>query len=253
MTSEQAGRVRQAGHDDAKEFAKLIGLQEDYQNDLQAKKDVVDLSGDAHSVKSGKKKWQIFLYSKSRFENDIVFRRLNGLGELLLNCLGVFPEKREIYLENKHLYKQKLESQMVKLKEVLQKKETLCAFLWKSFFNAGEVAYLTIKQNNEFHIFKSDEVVELLTDNIKVINSRGNQKVVFKVENKNPKSKKTFPYVSIGEIEMRNDSDVHYREIKFWIFKVKTFDLLAKSTKTKTTPKKGLNIYGTAIKTFRRY
>lgn len=57
MTSEQAISVRQAGHDDAKEFAHLIGRSSDYQNDTQAKKDVIDLAGDAHSVKSGTKKW----------------------------------------------------------------------------------------------------------------------------------------------------------------------------------------------------
>ena len=79
MTSEQARKVRQSGHDDAKEFANLIGLPTDYQNDPQAKKDVIDLLGDAHSVKSGAKKWQIFLHSPSRFERDIIFRRLNGL------------------------------------------------------------------------------------------------------------------------------------------------------------------------------
>jgi len=33
-----------------------------------------------------------------------------------------------------------------------------------------------------------------------------NQKVVFKVDNK-----------TYGEIEMRNDSEIHYREVKFWL------------------------------------
>jgi hypothetical protein len=37
-------------------------LSNDYQNDVQAKKDVIDFNGDSHSVKSGKKRWQIFLY-----------------------------------------------------------------------------------------------------------------------------------------------------------------------------------------------
>ncbi|RKZ29141.1 hypothetical protein DRQ29_00650, partial [bacterium] len=87
MTSEQARNVRKKGHDDAKEFARLIGLPSDYQNDPQAKKDVVDLAGDAHSVKSGTKKWQIFLYAHSRFEKDKIFKRLNGLGQLMMNCL----------------------------------------------------------------------------------------------------------------------------------------------------------------------
>ena len=51
MSSEKARNVRAKGHKDAKSFAKLIGLNDDYQNDHQAKKDVIDQNGDAHSVK----------------------------------------------------------------------------------------------------------------------------------------------------------------------------------------------------------
>ena len=67
LSSEDARRIRQRGHDDAKQFAQSIGLSSDYQNDIRAKKDVIDPSGDAHSVKSGEKKWQIFLYGLGRF------------------------------------------------------------------------------------------------------------------------------------------------------------------------------------------
>lgn len=69
-SSDEARRYRQQGHDDALLFALSIGLNEDYKNDAKAKKDVIDLSGDAHSVKSGEKKWQIFLYGLNRFESD---------------------------------------------------------------------------------------------------------------------------------------------------------------------------------------
>ena len=61
LSSEDARNIRQRGYDDALEFALSIGLSSDYKNDPHAKKDVIDLSGDAHSVKSGEKKWQIFL------------------------------------------------------------------------------------------------------------------------------------------------------------------------------------------------
>lgn len=70
LDSEGARKVRQQGHDDALEFALSIGLNSDYQNDSKAKKDVIDPSGDGHSVKSGNKKWQIFLYGVNRFETD---------------------------------------------------------------------------------------------------------------------------------------------------------------------------------------
>lgn len=52
------------------------------------------------------------------------------------------------------------------------------------------------------------------------------QKVIFKVKNTSPKTLERFPFITIGEIEMRNDSVVHFREIKFWMSKDKTFKLL---------------------------
>lgn len=91
LSSEDARRVRQKGHDDALDFAIAIGLEHDYQNDAKAKKDVIDPSGDAHSVKSGKKKWQVFLYGLGRFENDETFQVMNGIGNLLADCINSFP------------------------------------------------------------------------------------------------------------------------------------------------------------------
>ncbi|MFH1193751.1 MAG: hypothetical protein V1661_02025 [bacterium] len=253
MTSEQARTVRQAGHDDAKQFAHLIGLSSDYQNDPQAKKDVIDLVGDPHSVKSGMKKWQIFLYSPSRFEKDTIFKRLNGLGQLLLNCLNVFPNIFKEYEQNKSYYKNLLKGPMQVLKERLQDKETLKAFFEKSFFNAGEVIYLTIKHNNAFYVFHSDDVIKILTENIVVDNSIGEQKVVFKIKNINLKTSSRFPMITIGEIEMRNDSNVHFKEIKFWMGKDKTLELLRNSILLTKEVKQNLFLYGRALKTFKKY
>src|SRR3990167_1963306 len=87
LSSENARWVRQSGHNDALEFAITIGLPRDYSNDSKAKKDVIDPSGDAHSVKSGHKKWQIFLYGLGRFESDDAFRVMNGIGDLLIQCI----------------------------------------------------------------------------------------------------------------------------------------------------------------------
>ena len=85
--SEQAREYRQAGHDASLEFALLIGMDRDYKRDPAAKKDVIDPSGDAHSVKSGQKKWQIFLYRRNRFIEDDGFQALNGVGALLMVML----------------------------------------------------------------------------------------------------------------------------------------------------------------------
>ena len=102
LSSEDARKVRQKGHDDAYEFAMLIGLENDYQNDIVAKKDVIDLSGDAHSVKSGNKKWQLFLYGINRFRNDDFFQTMNGIGQLLIKCIEAFPEKFDDYTKNRY-------------------------------------------------------------------------------------------------------------------------------------------------------
>jgi len=117
MSSEKARKVRADGHLDAQEFASLIGLKSDYKNDPKAKKDVIDLSGDAHSVKSGEKRWQIFLYGKNRIETDDAFQSMDGIGQLLLECLSVYPDKFEDYIKNKKLYKEKLRILMRELKD----------------------------------------------------------------------------------------------------------------------------------------
>ena len=107
-TSESARKYRQSGHDDALGFALLIGLKEDYKNDKKAKKDVIDLSGDAHSLKSGQKKWQIFLYTKDRFINDPGFGAMNGIGDILIRCIDSFPKKYSDYTGDKKLRVMKL-------------------------------------------------------------------------------------------------------------------------------------------------
>lgn len=163
-TSENARQYRQKGHDDALEFALAIGLDKDYKNDLHAKKDVIDQSGDAHSVKSGEKKWQIFLYGRGRFENDEAFGVMNGIGDLLIDCIDAFPETYSEYQRDKTTSKELLQTPMVRLAEKLQDKRRLKAFLGKSLFNGGEVNYLTVKQDDVFHIFLNKDVVQVFAD-----------------------------------------------------------------------------------------
>ena len=96
-TPEAARKYRAQGHEDATLFALMIGLEKDYENDKKAKKDVIDPSGDAHSVKAGQKKWQIFLYGRNRFITDDGFQALNGIGQLLIHCIDAFPPRYEDY------------------------------------------------------------------------------------------------------------------------------------------------------------
>ena len=221
-SSEEARRYRQEGHDDALLFALSIGMDKDYTRDLQAKKDVIDPAGDAHSVKSGKKKWQIFLYSRSRFVDDDGFQSLNGVGPLLIHCIDAFPPRYSDYESNKDVSKERLMTPMRELKDRFQRKALLRAFLRKSIFNGGEVNYLTFLHNDKFHVFWSDDVVNIMADSFVVKNSKArkkgdfdDQKVIFTVADKN-----------IGELEMRNDSEKHYGEVRFNINKVPCVDML---------------------------
>lgn len=248
-SSEEARRYRQQGHDDALKFALAIGLDKDYKNDAKAKKDVIDPSGDAHSVKSGMKKWQIFLYGLNRFNSDAFFRVMNGMGQLLINCIESFPKNFEEYKNNKAVSKENLRIHMVKLAEKLQDKNRLRAFIGKSMFNAGEVNYLTVYHNKNFHVFWGKEVERVMAENLKVLNSRAiraghfpEQKVIFKYEGTN-----------LAELEMRNDSPKHYREIRFNMYKPKAMKLLFAKIKKEKEYNKDVILYGEAVKHFGRW
>lgn len=249
LTTEGARAVRQKGYDDALEFALAIGLSSDYKNDLQAKKDVIDPSGDAHSVKGGVKKWQVFLYGLGRFESDHAFVVMNGIGALLAECINAFPSTYAEYRRNKIAAKERLRFPMVKLAEKLKEKPRLKAFLNKSLFNGGEVNYLTVKQDGIFHVFLNHDVIDVLGDNLEVCNSRAisagqmpEQKVLFRYNGKN-----------LGELEMRNDSEIHYREVRFNMIKPKVMAVLfAKIPMTKKFSDKVL-IYGNASRRFGRW
>lgn len=243
MSSEKASQVKKQGHADAREFANLIGLGKEFDSDPRAKKDVIDTEGNTYSVKSGLKKWQIFLYGKKRFEENFTFRGLSGLGDLFLECINSFPENRDDYLKDKNKYKQNLQEPMKKLCEKLKNKDILGAFLEKGLFNSGEVNFLVIKDKEKFHIFWYKDVIEVLRNNYTVENSKARtkkqldaQKVVFKVNGK-----------THGEIEMRNDSNIHYREVKFWLDKTLTFNLLKEKIQKYNELKERIVVYGGAI------
>ena len=249
MTSEKASFVKKRGHADAREFAEVLGIGKEFKSDPTAKKDVIDSEGYSYSVKSGEKKWQIFLYGKSRFLTNFTFKSMNGLSEIFLECIESFPESRKEYLKDKRNYKEKLKEPMRKLCQKLQDKRLLAGFIDKSMFNSGEVNFLVVKDKEKFHVFWGRDVVDTLTENFKVENSKAkislqldDQKVVFKFSGK-----------TIGEIEMRNDSDIHYREVKFWLGKNQTLNLLKSKIPQKRKVKENLILYGTTINKIKKY
>jgi len=249
MTSEKASFVKRKGHEDAREFAEILGIGREFKSDPTAKKDVIDSEGYSYSVKSGEKKWQIFLYGKSRFLKDFTFKSMNGLGDIFLQCIDSFPESRDDYLKDKRKYKEKLKKPMRKLCKKLQHRRLLAGFIDKSIFNSGEVNFLVVKDDGRFYIFWGEDVVNVLSQNLEIENSKAktkgqldDQKVVFKYLGK-----------TIGEIEMRNDSDIHYREVKFWLGKSQTLNLLISKIIPSKKVSEKLILYGNAIKKLSKY
>ena len=246
-TTEQGREYRKRGHEDAQKFAEEIGLTEDYSNDLTAKKDVIDKSGDAHSVKSGEKKWQIFLYSRTRFETDDGFQALNGVGSLLIHCIDAFPPRYKDYETNKQESKNRLRNPMRDLKDRFQRKALLRAFLMKSIFNGGEVNYLTIYRDNVFHVYKNTDIVGAMADCFTVENSAARkkgdapeQKVLFKYKGKN-----------VGELEMRMvPKQKRYCKVLFNMNIAPALNLLDDQNFPVDKYSDTVFVYGKAIKTF---
>lgn len=244
MSHKKAQDVRKEGHAAAREFAAILGLPRDYQNNPQAKKDVVDSNGDSHSVKSGAKRWQIFLYGKNRFETDNAFLSMNGIGQLIIKCINVFPKTFSQYTGNKLYYKKKLGKYMAALKEKFYEKRRVKTFWDKALFNGGEVDYLAVKYENKFHVFLNKEIVAAFGDNFEVDNSKArkkgdteSQKVLFK-----------YKGVNVAELEIRNSSANHYREVLLVMNKDKALAFLFEKIKRTGTYKEKIVLYGKAAK-----
>lgn len=138
---------------------------------------------------------------------------------------------------------------MVKLAEKLKERPRLKAFLNKSLFNGGEVNYLTIKQGGIFHVFLNRDVVDVFGDNLEVCNSRAilagqmpEQNVLFRYNGKN-----------LGELEMRNDSDIHYREVRFNMIKPKVMEVLFEKIPMIKKFNDKVLMYGNTPKSFGRW
>lgn len=171
------------------------------------------------------------------------------MGQHLIDCIDSFPESFAEYQLNKAEAKRKLAPNMVALAGKLKDKHRLRAFISKSMFNGGEVNYLTVLADSKFHIFWGKEIEQVMADNLEVTNSQAlqagqfpNQKVLLKYEG-----------VNLGEIEMRNDSLIHYREIRFNMYKPKAMKLLFDKIIIKKEFNKKVIVFGEAIKHFGRW
>ncbi len=100
--------------------------------------------------------------------------------------------------------------------------------------------------DNKYRVFLNKDVVKHLGDNLIVHNSEArtaaqfaDQKVVFKYEGNNA-----------GELEMRNDSQAHYQEVRFNMNKPRVMQMLYRFVPHARRFNDEIVVYGAAIKTF---
>lgn len=237
------------GHHRERIYAKLIGgivL-------LGTKKgDIKDINGKLHSVKSGKK-WQVFLYGYGRISTGQHINILKPCLDAFPENYAQYLVDREKCIAYKELYvlnngreaakylsnddvaatlgantyieaKNKLEKATLSVRELLNDKDILRSFLDEAIFNNGEVAYLAIEdtisnKDRIFRVFSRDDVLNILSRRLyPAISTAGRvpedfnvagQKTLLRYEKVNGQHK------NIVEIEIRNDSAIHYRQVRF--------------------------------------
>ena len=184
--------------------------------------------------------------AESGFVEDDGFQALNGIGTLLIHCIDAFPPTFQQYIHNKDASKVRLQTPMRDLKDRFQRKALLRAFLRKSLFNGGEVNYLTIYRNEIFHVYWNDDVVGLMAREMSVENSTARNEGQFDAQ------KVIFVYqgVNAGELEMRNDSEQHYGEVRFNMNIEPCFALLQSASLDHAQYCQDITVYGRAVKTF---
>jgi len=232
MTTEEASLVKIAGHVNENDYALLIDGTVSVADHV-GKKDVMDRQQRMHSVKSGKK-WQIFLYSRSRLITNTMLQGLGNVASCLIACLDSQPQVRSYREANKALAKAALRAPMCELRDVLDNSRLLRAFFLKVMFEDSQVEYLAILppdidqrtarlDEKFFHVFDAKEAVEAICSAIEVVNSKArnrtqtdDQKVVFRTTR------------NIGEIEVRTDPK-NYRRVKMWMDAGPTLKLLQDS------------------------
>ena len=255
MSSSQASEKKIAGHINEYDYAELIGGNVNVAG-ITRKKDVFDNLGMSHSVKSGKK-WQMFLYSRTRLATNTILKGMGNLSNQLVACIDSLPSNRAMREENPIHYKESLQKPMRELSQELQNTNILEAFFMKVFFEAGEVDFLAILPSNinqvnahidqkEFHVFDASECVSIFCDGMVVCNSKkrarnqmDDQKVIFRNSN-----------IQLGEIELRTDPS-NWGKMKMWLDSKKVLCFLQERIAETANPRPQIITYGKAIKKIR--
>jgi hypothetical protein len=160
--------------------------------------------------------------------------------------------------------KEELSFATLEVFNALQDKKILRNFLGEALFNNGEVKFLAIKdstyrRDDLFKVFCREDVIDIFTaalfpassvaGRVSVDYNVAGQKTLLRYKKTNPRTKK-ISEKNIVEIEIRNDSDKHYRQVRFNMLSKDALFLLLNQTKPLDVrdAHEGLKIYGGAIK-----
>lgn len=274
------------GHLREKEYADLIGARRIPGTN---KGDVMDTQSRLHSVKSGKK-WQVFLYGyktiaasnylnvlqpcldaftpgpeqyfkdrtkcialKERFVKKHGKEKAKQLrNDVVIRSLGT-----NVYIQSK----EQLALATLDVREALSDKSFLRNFLGEAMFKDAEVTYLavkdsTYKKDQLFKVFHRDDVLDILSAKLlPSVSKAGRVPEDYNVEGQKTLLRymtRTDTLKNIVEIEVRNDSAVHYRQVRFNMYSKDILHLLLASESSATMNKHGnrVLVYGRAIESF---
>ncbi len=253
------------------------------------KGDVRDTKKLLHSVKSGKK-WQIFLYcyntiSKSKYLNILqpcleaftidshkYFEDREKCIAFKERFVKKYGRERAKSLTNNEVisnigvnaYVQAKEQLALKTKEIclaLNNRDFLRNFLAEAIFKNTEVTFLvvkdsTYKKDQLFKVFHRDDVLDILSESLfPHVSKAGRVPEDYNVEGQKTLLRYMAPnevLKNLVEIEIRNDSEVHYREVRFNMYSKDTLHLLLGSNQNLSVKEysREVSLYGRAITYF---
>ena len=249
------------------------------------KADVKDQLGNHYSVKSGKK-WQIFLYSYNRISTSNHLKILQHCLDCFTDDTESYFKDRikciaykENYVQKygkektKHLSnsiveeelglneyissKNKLREKTALVRDTLKDPATLRSFLDEAIFNCNEVSFWAIKDttyncDSIFKVFAREDVLDIFCNEIFIETSKaGKVPEDFNVDGQKTLLRYTKGGRSknIGEIEVRNDSEIKYKLVRFNMYSKDVLELLLSKRNNLSSARLGLNViaFGKAI------
>lgn len=285
-SSEVSRSKKLGGHLREREYADFIGAT---RIPGTSKGDVRDAQARLHSVKSGRK-WQVFLYGYKTiatskylnvlqpcldaftpepeqyfedrkeciaFKERFVKRHGREKAKQLANDAVIKSVGTNTYIQSK----ERLALATLDVCKALRDKTFLRNFLGEAMFKNAEVTYLavkdtTYKKDQLFKVFHRDDVLDILSANLlPSVSKAGRVPEDYNVDGQKTLLRymtDTETLKNIVEIEVRNDSDVHYRQVRFNMYSKDTLHLLLASENSLASKKHSnrVSVYGRAIDSF---